>query len=66
MSATDGTVVVNPLTFVPYDLDWIDVPAYEFMLHAVFKYRSLADFLPYLGVAPLPLDDAAQLPRLQL
>jgi B12-binding domain/radical SAM domain protein len=44
----DGTVVVNPLTFVPHDLDWIDVPAYDFMLHAVFKYRSLADFLPYL------------------
>ena len=44
----DGTVVVNPLTFVPVDLNWIDIPAYEFMLHAVFKYRSLADFLPYL------------------
>lgn len=44
----DGTVVVNPLTFVPADLDWIDVPAYDFMLHAVFKYGSLADFLPYL------------------
>lgn len=44
----DGSVVVNPLTFVPADLDWIDVPAYDFMTHAVFKYRSLADFLPYL------------------
>lgn len=44
----DGTVVENPLSFVPVDLDWIDVPAYEFMLHAVFKYGSLADFLPYL------------------
>jgi B12-binding domain/radical SAM domain protein len=44
----DGTVVVNDLTFVPADLDWIDVPAYDFMTHAVFKYRSLADFLPYL------------------
>lgn len=44
----DGTVVVNPLTFVPDNLDWIDVPAYDFMLHAVFKYRSFRDFLPYL------------------
>lgn len=44
----DGTVVVNPLTFVPADLDWTDVPAYDFMLHAVFKYRSFRDFLPYL------------------
>ena len=43
-----GQVVVNPLGFVPADLDWIDVPAYDFMTHAVFKYRSLADFLPYL------------------
>jgi B12-binding domain/radical SAM domain protein len=44
----DGSVVVNPLTFVPADLDWIEVPAYDFMLHAVLKYRSFADFLPYL------------------
>ena len=44
----DGEVVVNPLSFVPDDLDWIDVPAYDFTTHAVFKYRSLADFLPYL------------------
>jgi len=43
----DGEVVVNPLTFIPANLDWIDVPAYDFMLHAVFKYRSLADFVPY-------------------
>lgn len=43
-----GRVVVNPLTFVPADLDWIDVPAYDYMLHSVFKYRSLADALPYL------------------
>ena len=44
----EGEIVVNPLSFVPADLDWIDVPAYDFMTHAVFKYRSLADFLPYL------------------
>jgi B12-binding domain/radical SAM domain protein len=44
----DGSVAINPLSFVPADLDWIDVPAYDFMTHAVFKYRSLADFLPYL------------------
>ena len=44
----DGSAVVNPLSFIPADLDWIDVPAYDFMTHAVFKYRSLADFLPYL------------------
>ncbi len=43
-----GEAVVNELSFVPGDLDWIDVPAYDFMTHAVFKYRSVADFLPYL------------------
>jgi len=43
-----GAVVVNPLSFIPADLDWIDVPAYDFMTHAVFKYRTVADFLPYL------------------
>ncbi|RNI21313.1 TIGR04190 family B12-binding domain/radical SAM domain protein [Flexivirga caeni] len=45
----DGEVVINPLSFVPVDLDWTDVPAYDFMLHAVFKYGSMADFLPYLN-----------------
>ncbi|MDA8068860.1 MAG: TIGR04190 family B12-binding domain/radical SAM domain protein [Actinomycetota bacterium] len=44
----DGAAAVNELSFVPGDLDWIDVPAYDFMTHAVFKYRSVADFLPYL------------------
>ncbi|MDA8272064.1 MAG: TIGR04190 family B12-binding domain/radical SAM domain protein [Actinomycetota bacterium] len=44
----DGTVVVNPLSFIPVDLDWIDVPAYDFMTHAVFKYQTLQDFLPYV------------------
>ncbi len=43
-----GSVVENPTSFIPEDLDWIDVPAYDFMTHAVFKYMSLADFLPYL------------------
>lgn len=45
---SDGATVVNPLSFVPANLDFIDVPAYDFMLHAVFKYGSLKDFLPYL------------------
>lgn len=44
----DGSVVINDLSFIPADLNWIDVPAYDFMTHAVFKYRRLADFLPYV------------------
>jgi B12-binding domain/radical SAM domain protein len=41
----DAKVLIGGLSG---DLDWIDVPAYDFMTHAVFKYRNLADFLPYL------------------
>ncbi len=41
-----GHVVVNPLSFVPAALDWIGVPACDFMTHAVFKSRSLADVEP--------------------
>lgn len=43
-----GTVVANPLTFVPADLDGIDVPAYDYVLRSVLKYRDLADVVPYL------------------
>jgi B12-binding domain/radical SAM domain protein len=44
----DGTVVVNPLTFVPDDLDDVDVPDYGYALRSVFKYWDLADLVPYL------------------
>jgi B12-binding domain/radical SAM domain protein len=44
----DGAVVVNPLSFVPEDLDWIDSPDYRYALRSVFKYRSLLDVVPYL------------------
>jgi B12-binding domain/radical SAM domain protein len=44
----DGTVVVNPLTFVPGDLDYVDVPAYRYLLSSMFKYRSLSHLVPCL------------------
>ena len=44
----DGTVVVNPLTFVPKDLDDVDVPAYRYLLRSVFKYHSLRNLVPHL------------------
>jgi hypothetical protein len=31
-----GAVQVNPLTFIPADLDYVDVPAYRFATNAVF------------------------------
>ena len=42
-----GAVQVNPLTFVPADLDYVDVPAYRFAANAVFKYASMRKMVPY-------------------
>ncbi|HZD22937.1 MAG TPA: TIGR04190 family B12-binding domain/radical SAM domain protein [Acidimicrobiia bacterium] len=44
----DGTVVINPLSFVPADLDWVDEPDYRYVLRSVVKYWKLSDVLPYL------------------
>ncbi len=44
----DGTVVVNPMTFVPTDLDYVDVPAYRYLLRSMFKYRSVRNLVPHL------------------
>lgn len=44
----DGGVVVNPLTFVPGDLDYVDVPDYLYAIKTMLKYRSLDDLAPYL------------------
>lgn len=44
----NGEVVVNPLTFIPDNLDYIDVPDYAYSILEVFKYRSLRDLIPYL------------------
>ncbi len=43
----DGEVVVNPLTFVPTDLDYVNVPDYLYAVMTVFKYRSMEDIAPY-------------------
>ncbi len=43
-----GQTAVNPLTFVPSDLDYVDVPDYLYAIMTVFKYRSLEDIAPYL------------------
>ncbi len=43
-----GEVVVNPLTFIPNDLDYIDVPDYLYAIRLMFKYRSMQDLSPYL------------------
>ena len=51
----EGTVVVNPLTHVPDDLDGVDVPAYEYLMRAVFKYRSLGNLVPHLEWLRYPI-----------
>ncbi len=43
----NGEVAVNPLTFVPRDIDYVNVPDYLYAVMTVFKYRSLEDIAPY-------------------
>jgi B12-binding domain/radical SAM domain protein len=43
-----GETVVNPLTFVPADIDYVNVPDYLYAVTTVFKYRSLEDIAPYV------------------
>jgi B12-binding domain/radical SAM domain protein len=51
----DGTLVVNPLTFVPSTLDDVDVPAYRYLLRSLFKYRSLRNLVPHLEWLRYPI-----------
>lgn len=51
----DGSVVVNPLTYVPADLDDVDVPAYGYLMRSVFKYRSLRNLAPCLEWLRYPI-----------
>jgi B12-binding domain/radical SAM domain protein len=50
-----GDFVVNPLTFVPRDLDYVDVPAYKYLLRSLFKYRSLRNLVPHLEWLHYPI-----------
>ncbi len=50
-----GTEVgCNPITYVPKDLDDIDVPGYRYTVRSVFKYRNFLDPLPYNGWLQYP------------
>ena len=52
---SDGTVAVNPLSFVPerLELDW--VPNIFYAVRSVFKYGSLADVIPFRGWLDYPI-----------
>jgi len=44
----DGTVRVNPLTFVPSTLDYVDVRP-ELLIEMAIRYRDFASVLPFAG-----------------
>lgn len=51
----DGTVVVNPLSNVPANMDNGSVPDIFYVVRSVFKYGSLKDALPYSGWLDYPI-----------
>lgn len=52
---SDGSVMVNPLTFIPTNLDYVDVPDYRYAMRSVFKYGNLSNLIPYLEWMRYPL-----------
>lgn len=52
---SDGSPVVNPLTHVPTDIDYVSVPCYSYVIRSVFKYANLHNTLPYLDWLKYPI-----------
>jgi B12-binding domain/radical SAM domain protein len=50
-----GDVVVNPLTYAPARLDGPAIPDVFYAVRSVFKYRSLADVVPFTGWLEYPI-----------
>ncbi|MCL4439925.1 MAG: TIGR04190 family B12-binding domain/radical SAM domain protein [Firmicutes bacterium] len=51
----DGSMVVNPLTHVPDNIDYVSVPCYSYVVRSVFKYANLHNTLPYLDWLKYPI-----------
>jgi B12-binding domain/radical SAM domain protein len=51
----DGSTAVNPLTFIPTNLDYVDVPDYRYAMRSVFKYGNLSNLIPYIEWMRYPL-----------
>jgi B12-binding domain/radical SAM domain protein len=51
----DGEVVVNPLSWTPSRLDGAAIPDVFYAIRSVFKYRSLADVVPFTGWLQYPI-----------
>lgn len=52
---TDGTIMVNPLTHVPNDMDYASIPSYKYVVRSVFKYANLHNTVPYLEWLKYPV-----------
>lgn len=50
-----GSVVVNPLTNVPRNIDDISLPNYRYVMRSVLKYGSLANVIPYMNWLSFPI-----------
>lgn len=51
----DGTPMINPLTHVPENIDYVSVPCYSYVVRSVFKYANLHNTLPYLDWLKYPI-----------
>ena len=51
----DGSPIINPLTHVPENIDYVSVPCYSYVIRSVFKYANLHNTLPYLDWLKYPI-----------
>lgn len=51
----DKTSVINPLTHVPDNIDYISVPCYSYVIRSVFKYANLHNTVPYVDWLKYPI-----------
>ena len=52
---SDGSPVINPLTHVPENIDYVSVPCYSYVIRSVFKYANLQNTIPYLDWLKYPI-----------
>ncbi|MFA5881638.1 MAG: TIGR04190 family B12-binding domain/radical SAM domain protein [Eubacteriales bacterium] len=52
---SDGQIVVNPLTYVPDNMDYTAIPSYKYVVRSVFKYANLHNTIPYLEWLKYPV-----------
>lgn len=50
-----GKIKENALTFVPTNLDYVNIPSYQYVAGAILKYRSIHNPIPYLGWLEYPV-----------